>query len=132
MIHDRYSKGKGPPKKRVRPRRRWFTSSFASIASWDGNLADTCVMAINYGQGDENEPSKGYELYITALVMVLVAAVFVAGRLATRFSNKKVGIDDYMIITSLVSPPPLYIHTDDANIRNEHVSPKAPPGRNVC
>ncbi|KAK2763950.1 hypothetical protein FQN54_009569 [Arachnomyces sp. PD_36] len=60
---------------------------------------------MNYGQGDENKPSKGYQLYITALVMVLVAALFVAARLGTRFSKKKVGIDDYMITISLVSRP---------------------------
>ncbi|PGH10957.1 hypothetical protein AJ79_05203 [Helicocarpus griseus UAMH5409] len=58
-------------------------------------------MAINYGQGDANEPSKGYQLYITALVMVLVAALFVAMRLGTRISNKQVGYDDYMIAFAL-------------------------------
>ena len=79
-------------------------------------------MGINYGQGDENEPSKGYQLYFAALVMVLIAALFVAARLGTRFSNKKVGIDDYMITASLVRFPPHtpYLHANGADISNRY------------
>ncbi|EEH23452.2 hypothetical protein PABG_05663 [Paracoccidioides brasiliensis Pb03] len=60
-------------------------------------------MAINYGQGDANEPSRGYQLYITSLVMILAASLFVAMRLSTRIANKQFGSDDYMITIALAS-----------------------------
>ncbi|ODH50078.1 hypothetical protein GX48_03757 [Paracoccidioides brasiliensis] len=60
-------------------------------------------MAINYGQGDANEPSRGYQLYITSLVMILAASLFVAMRLSTRIANKQFGSDDYMIAIALAS-----------------------------
>jgi hypothetical protein len=54
------------------------------------------------GQGTPEAPSKGYKLYITALVMVLLAAFFVVARLVTRISRKKTGLDDYLILVALV------------------------------
>jgi hypothetical protein len=59
-------------------------------------------MAINFGQGTPEAPSKGYKLYITALVMVLVASCFVLARFVTRISRKKTGLDDYLILVALV------------------------------
>ncbi|QVM12372.1 hypothetical protein D8B26_007002 [Coccidioides posadasii str. Silveira] len=60
-------------------------------------------MTINYGQGTPSAPSRGYQLYITALVMVLVAALFVFARIFSRIATKRVGLDDYLVIAALVS-----------------------------
>ncbi|KAI1956447.1 hypothetical protein LOZ58_006376 [Ophidiomyces ophidiicola] len=60
-------------------------------------------MAINYGQGTPDAPSRGYQLYITALVMVLIATLFVIARVSTRISTKRLGMDDYMVIAALIS-----------------------------
>jgi hypothetical protein len=57
---------------------------------------------IEYGQPEPGLPDRGYVLYITALVMVLVAAVFVFLRLASRFWTAKMGVDDITIIMALV------------------------------
>ncbi len=59
-------------------------------------------MALNVGQGDGNTPDRGYELYIAAVVMVIVAGFFVIGRLAARWTKMKFGMDDYTIALSLV------------------------------
>ncbi|EER24803.1 hypothetical protein CISG_05899 [Coccidioides immitis RMSCC 3703] len=59
-------------------------------------------MTINYGQGTPSAPSRGYQLYITALVMVLVAALFVFARIFSRIATKRVGLDDYLVIAALV------------------------------
>nr|KMM68404.1 hypothetical protein CPAG_04731 [Coccidioides posadasii RMSCC 3488] len=60
-------------------------------------------MTINYGQGTPSAPSRGYQLYITALVMVLVAALFVFARIFSRIATKRVGLDDYLVIAALPS-----------------------------
>jgi hypothetical protein len=59
-------------------------------------------MGRNLGLGDANTPNQGYELYLTSLVMVLVAGLFVLGRLAARWTKRQFGMDDYTIILSLV------------------------------
>lgn len=59
-------------------------------------------MGLNIGLGDANTPNQGYELYIASLVMVLVAGLFVLGRLAARWTKRQFGMDDYAIILSLV------------------------------
>lgn len=60
-------------------------------------------MAINDGQGSAGVPDRGWQLWITSVVMVIVAGFFVAGRLAARVSRNKLGWDDYSIIGALVS-----------------------------
>ncbi|KAL8897016.1 MAG: hypothetical protein Q9207_007425 [Kuettlingeria erythrocarpa] len=59
-------------------------------------------MGVNIGLGDAQHPDKGYQLFITALVMVILAGLVVLGRLAARWANKGYGYDDYAIIVSLV------------------------------
>ena len=59
-------------------------------------------MGHNVGLGDADAPNRGFELYVTSLVMVLVAGLFVLGRLAARWTKRQFGMDDYTIILSLV------------------------------
>lgn len=59
-------------------------------------------MAPNIGLGDATNPDHGFRLYITALVMVLVAGICVMGRLLARFHIKAFGMDDFAICVSLV------------------------------
>ena len=59
-------------------------------------------MRVNIGLGDAEHPDKGYQLYITALVMVIMAGLVVLGRMAARWANKGYGYDDYAIMVSLV------------------------------
>ncbi|MCJ1469421.1 hypothetical protein MMC07_008054 [Pseudocyphellaria aurata] len=58
-------------------------------------------MAVNVGYGDEQTPNRGYQLYFAALIMVILAGLFVFGRLAARWTNRKFGMDDYTIVLSL-------------------------------
>ncbi|KAL8920327.1 MAG: hypothetical protein Q9208_006298 [Pyrenodesmia sp. 3 TL-2023] len=58
-------------------------------------------MGVNIGLGDAEHPDKGYQLFITALVMVTIAGLVVLGRLAARWANKAYGYDDYAIVVSL-------------------------------
>lgn len=59
-------------------------------------------MAVNVGYGDEKTPDRGHQLYFAALIMVILAGLFVFGRLAARWTNRKFGMDDYTIVLSLV------------------------------
>ena len=59
-------------------------------------------MGLNIGLGDADTPNRGHELYIASLVMVLVAGLFVLGRLAARWTKRQFGMDDYSIVVSLV------------------------------
>jgi hypothetical protein len=56
-----------------------------------------------YGQTVDGIPDRGYKLYITALVMVLIAAIFVVIRLATRVHLRQFGWDDCFLIVALVA-----------------------------
>ncbi|KGO76974.1 hypothetical protein PITC_003950 [Penicillium italicum] len=56
-----------------------------------------------YGQTIDGIPDRGHELFITAIVMVLMAAIFVTIRLATRVHLKKFGWDDIFIIIALAA-----------------------------
>ena len=60
-------------------------------------------MAPIIGQGNSTTPDRGYELFITATVMVIVAGLFVLARVVVRVTTKQLGIDDYAIVLSLVS-----------------------------
>jgi len=59
-------------------------------------------MESNMGESDGGIPDQGYQLYITSLVMVLVAGLFVICRLVVRYIGRNPGFDDYVIIMSLV------------------------------
>lgn len=56
-----------------------------------------------YGQTIDGIPDRGYKLFITALVMVLIAAIFVAIRLATRVHLRQFGWDDLFLVIALVA-----------------------------
>jgi hypothetical protein len=56
-----------------------------------------------YGQTVDGIPDRGYILYITALVMVLTAAAFVAARLGTRMVSRQIGLDDVCLGLALAS-----------------------------
>ena len=71
-------------------------------------------MGVNIGQGTAENPDKGYQLYITALVMVILSGLVVLGRLAARWAKKSYGYDDYAIIVSLVRL--LRPHTDPSQL----------------
>jgi hypothetical protein len=45
----------------------------------------------------------GWKLYITSLVMVLAAGLFVVARIITRLLRRNFGWDDWTIVASLVS-----------------------------
>lgn len=56
-----------------------------------------------YGQTNDGVPDRGHVLFITALVMVLTAAIFVTIRLATRIHLKKFGWDDLFLVIALAA-----------------------------
>jgi hypothetical protein len=60
-------------------------------------------MGLNIGLPEGDVPNRGFELYLASLVMVLVAGLFVLGRLAARWTKSQFGMDDYTIVLSLVS-----------------------------
>lgn len=74
-------------------------------------------MGQNVGLGDADTPNRGFELYVTSLVMVFVAGLFVLGRLAARWTKRQFGTDDYTIVLSLVrsqgSSPGLFMRAFD-------------------
>ena len=46
--------------------------------------------------------NQGWKLYITSLVMIISAGLFVVARCFARFSIHKLGSDDIAIVASLV------------------------------
>ncbi|KAM0268244.1 hypothetical protein ACHAQH_010021 [Verticillium albo-atrum] len=58
-----------------------------------------------YGMGfpDDGIANRGWKLYITSLVMIISAGLFVIARCATRFYMFKLGWDDLAIVVSLAS-----------------------------
>ncbi|OQE25841.1 hypothetical protein PENFLA_c008G09030 [Penicillium flavigenum] len=56
-----------------------------------------------YGQTTDGIPDRGHVLFITALVMVLIASIFVAIRLAMRVHLKEFGWDDLFLVIALVA-----------------------------
>lgn len=60
-------------------------------------------MAPNMGFPENGVPNQGWKLYLTSLIMVLSAGVFVIMRVVARFQADKLAADDYAIIASLVS-----------------------------
>lgn len=60
-------------------------------------------MAPNVGLGTQGPDQKGWDLWITSVVSVVLAAVFVGARLAQRKMKSEVALDDYIIVAALVS-----------------------------
>ncbi|KAJ4311220.1 hypothetical protein N0V94_008059 [Neodidymelliopsis sp. IMI 364377] len=61
-------------------------------------------MAPNVGLGAEGPIQRGWGLWLTSVLAVVLAALFVAARLVQRFLKRSgLGMDDYMIIAALIS-----------------------------
>lgn len=61
-------------------------------------------MAPNVGMGTEGPIQRGWSLWLTSVLAVVVATLFVGARLVQRFVKRSgLGIDDYMIIAALIS-----------------------------
>lgn len=61
-------------------------------------------MAPNVGLGTQGPVAHGWGLWLTSVVAVTLAGLFVGARFAQRFINRSgLGLDDYMIIAALLS-----------------------------
>lgn len=59
-------------------------------------------MVPQVGLGTEGPVQRGWSLWIVSVVGVLLAALFVAARLAQRYFYSKFWVDDYMVVASLI------------------------------
>ena len=61
-------------------------------------------MAPNVGLGTDGPVQRGWGLWLTSVLAVVIAAVFVSARLLQRLIKRSgLGMDDYMIIAALIS-----------------------------
>ncbi|KAF2034564.1 hypothetical protein EK21DRAFT_40690, partial [Setomelanomma holmii] len=61
-------------------------------------------MAPNVGLGTQGPVQRGWGLWLTSVLGVIIAALFVGARLVQRFVKRSgLGMDDYMIIVALIS-----------------------------
>ncbi|KAF2854713.1 hypothetical protein T440DRAFT_241456 [Plenodomus tracheiphilus IPT5] len=61
-------------------------------------------MAPNVGLGTQGPLQRGWELWLTSVLAVVLAGLFVAARLTQRLVKKSgIGLDDYLIVAALVS-----------------------------
>ncbi|EDU41784.1 integral membrane protein [Pyrenophora tritici-repentis] len=61
-------------------------------------------MAPNVGLGTQGPVARGWGIWLTSVIAVIVAGLFVGARFAQRFVKKSgLGVDDYMIIAALLS-----------------------------
>ncbi|KAL1793061.1 hypothetical protein ACET3X_008043 [Alternaria dauci] len=61
-------------------------------------------MTLSVGLGTEGAVERGWGLWLTSVLSVIVAGIFVGARLAQRFvKSSGLGMDDYMIIAALLS-----------------------------
>ena len=65
-------------------------------------MAGTRGMGFPTGDAENN----GWQLYITSLVMIITAGIFVVARFITRYWYHKFGWDDAAILLSLVNSRP--------------------------
>jgi len=61
------------------------------------------------------EGTRGWDLWIISVVMVIVAGLLVAARLTQKISKRHMGLDDYLILASLVSYYPSPNRCKNAN-----------------
>lgn len=59
-------------------------------------------MSFGAGFPQDGIPDKGWQLFVTSTVFVILAAIFVAIRLAARWTKHTIGADDVTIFLSLV------------------------------
>ena len=63
-----------------------------------------CDMPPNVGLGTDGPVQRGWGLWLTSVLAVIIAGVFVAARIAQRYIKRSgLGLDDWMIIAALVS-----------------------------
>jgi hypothetical protein len=61
-------------------------------------------MTPNVGLGAQGSVERGWGLWLTSVLAVIIAGLFVGGRIAQRFTKRSgMGMDDYMIIAALLS-----------------------------
>jgi hypothetical protein len=61
-------------------------------------------MTPNIGLGSEGSIQRGWGLWLTSVLSVIIAGLFVGARLAQRFiKSSGLGMDDYMIVAALLS-----------------------------
>lgn len=61
-------------------------------------------MAPNVGLGSQGPVERGWSLWLTSVLAVVLAGFFVCARIGQRFLKKNgMGMDDYLIIASLIS-----------------------------
>jgi len=60
-------------------------------------------MSRGIGLPMDGVPNQGWKLYITSLVMIVAAGSATVARCATRVHTRQLGLDDYVIVCSLVS-----------------------------
>lgn len=61
-------------------------------------------MAPNVGLGTQGPMQRGWGLWLTSVLAVVIAALFVGARLVQRLVKRSgLGMDDYMIIAALIS-----------------------------
>ncbi|KDB20632.1 hypothetical protein H109_07385, partial [Trichophyton interdigitale MR816] len=57
---------------------------------------------VDLGRPTATVPSRGYQLWVTDVVVVIVAGVFVAIRLVSRYLRSGIQVDDWTILAALV------------------------------
>jgi hypothetical protein len=61
-------------------------------------------MAPNVGLGTQGDVQRGWGLWLTSVLAVIIAGLFVAARIAQRWIKRSgLGMDDYMILAALFS-----------------------------
>ncbi|KAJ5091790.1 hypothetical protein NUU61_006660 [Penicillium alfredii] len=60
-------------------------------------------MAYEIGLSTPEVPNRGFPLWIVSVVGVILAGLCVLSRLAIRFHHSQIGLDDWVILASLVS-----------------------------
>lgn len=57
---------------------------------------------VDLGRPTADVPSRGYQLWLTDVVVVIVAGVFVVIRLVSRYLRSGIQVDDWTILAALV------------------------------
>ncbi|EFE34606.1 uncharacterized protein ARB_06369 [Trichophyton benhamiae CBS 112371] len=58
---------------------------------------------VDLGRPTADVPSRGYQLWVTDVVVVIVAGIFVAIRLVSRYLRSGIQVDDWTILAALVT-----------------------------
>lgn len=59
-------------------------------------------MSANMGFPSGGVPNQGWKLYLTSLIMIIFAGLFVIAKVFTRLRYGRLASDDYAIVASLV------------------------------